>query len=642
MNRFHVSADAGEYCVIEFTNVDYYCKAWLNGVLLGEHEGYSAPFRFRADGIVKRGEVNTLTVKVWSPWETKVDANALPLRTYRVVRNMVKGTYEHSDTFVQRDVNPVGIYGSVTVRFADSAAIDGRPHVTYTLDDTLTTAHLTVNTPITVPDSTKCHTLMLSVTNRLTGERCAGGMIPVTESGVIKTNLTVNEVKLWSTWDKGEPWLYDVEVALLCDDAPAQTHRVTVGFRTVRMERDAERTEFFLNGKRFYIRGTSYFPDCYISAMSRERYLRDLLNIRAAGFNFIRVHVHVENEVFYDLCSELGIGIMQDSEYNWMHPADDEFCARFVRVYLENVDMLKDQPALLCWICLNEPGLRDPAGPNECRAMTVNPGPALVAGLQEHDPSRPFIKGSYCKSDPLSGDSHNYKGSLSGGSYGDIYGTTEKLNTEFGFDAPPCLDNLKKCPDLYHRLNGIEEEIDNIQDYQYHLTKFFLEHYRMQKYAPCGGYVQFLFSDLCPQSFYGLYDWWGLPKKGLQAVLESNMPVGVFLKHLDRIDGVYAVNDNDEPLENCTLRLLLTDSDGLDLFTAQYIFTLGADTCLKVADAPEYTVPENGIVNASLVLTQGDRVIARNRYHDILTVRPHVAGHPGRMSHEYGMRLYSF
>ena len=28
---------------LRFTNVDYYCKIWINGQPAGEHEGYSAP-----------------------------------------------------------------------------------------------------------------------------------------------------------------------------------------------------------------------------------------------------------------------------------------------------------------------------------------------------------------------------------------------------------------------------------------------------------------------------------------------------------------------------------------------------------------------------------------------------------------------
>ena len=53
---------------------------------------------------------------------------------------------------------------------------------------------------------------------------------------------------------------------------------------------------------------------------------------------------------------------MQDSEYNWMHPTDDEYAERFIRVYLDTVKLLKRYSAMFCWICMNEPGLEDPLG----------------------------------------------------------------------------------------------------------------------------------------------------------------------------------------------------------------------------------------------------------------------------------------
>lgn len=89
------------------------------------------------------------------------------------------------------------------------------------------------------------------------------------------------------------------------------------------------------------MRGTAYFPDVYVSAMNEERYRRDLLQIKNSGFNMVRVHVHVDLPVFYELCDELGLGIMHDSEYNWTHPEDEAFADRFVHIYLETVDMLK-------------------------------------------------------------------------------------------------------------------------------------------------------------------------------------------------------------------------------------------------------------------------------------------------------------
>ena len=69
-----------------------------------------------------------------------------------------------------------------------------------------------------------------------------------------------------------------------------------------------------------------------------------------------------------------------------------------------------------------------------------------------------------------------------------------------------------------------------------------------------------MFIDLCPQSFYGLYDWWGIPKKGLQAILESNAPVGVFAKHKDYLDSLYIVNDTDGALGECELTWIITET----------------------------------------------------------------------------------
>ena len=60
---------------------------------------------------------------------------------------------------------------------------------------------------------------------------------------------------------------------------------------------------------------------------------------------------HADLPVFYELCDELGLGIMHDSEHNWTHPGDEAFADRFVRIYLETVDMLKKHPSLFCWIC---------------------------------------------------------------------------------------------------------------------------------------------------------------------------------------------------------------------------------------------------------------------------------------------------
>ena len=649
-NEFEADASYDHY-ELHFSNVDYYCKVWLNGILVGEHEGYSAAFRFPVDEMINRGGTNRLIVKVWSPWETSIEDGEAARRTFKVERNMVKGTYEHSDTFVARDVNPVGIYGDVILKQYRGAWFEGSPDFTYSLDEALSAVQFTTHVHVKTQESARIH---FCCQDHMTNEICYRDTMQIDESGEYTIDGRISDIHLWNLWDRGTPYTYDITVWIDVDETVTDCYHEVTGFRRIEMIRTKEETSFILNDKKVYMRGTSYFPDNYISAMNRERYKDDLIKMKNCGFNFIRVHVHVEFPEFYQLCTQMGMGVIQDSEYNWTHPGTNEFSDRFIRVFLENVDQLKKYPAVLCWICMNEPGSLD-ANKTENRdnshgrAMEISPGPALYEAVREHDPSRPAIKGSYCENDLLSGDSHNYIGSLCGesGHYTDIYGMEEKLNTEYGFDAPPCAENLMKVPAVYRRLQKLDTgntgddnnavTIQSIGEYQYRLLKYYTEYYRMQKYTPNSGYVQFLFSDIGPTSFYGLYDWWGTSKRGLDALMESNMPIGIFAGYKEKLDSVYVVNDFDYDIGTCEALLVISELDGGEIYRASKEFALLRDSKNQIF---ELNCRYGEHINVALVLKQGERILASNHYQDIYHMPKHVKGHPSRMSHEFGIRLY--
>ena len=642
--EFEVPCQAVTDAVLKFTNVDYYGKVWINGEFLGEHEGYSAPFSFDVKDKLIFGKRNYIIVKVSSPWDDEVELDAQESRTILVKRNMVKGTYEHSDTFIQRDVNPVGIYGNVELILTEEGVLEDQADLKYELDTDGKKAVVHVEAVARGLKSGETYNFNVRIREKESGliKTEKNVQIMADEAEItLKCNLEVEDIRLWSTWDHGYPWMYQAEFTLSQGKNILSSRIMNFAFREVQIERNEKMTRFWLNKKKLYVRGTSYFPDCYISAMTRERYLRDLLNVKAAGFNLVRVHVHTEQEIFYDLCDELGIAVLQDSEYNWTHPSTDEWAQRFADIYRENVKLLKHHPSLICWIIMNEPGCIDPDGNVRRRFMEENPGPALYREVQKMDPGRPIIKGSFCEDDPFSGDSHNYLGSLTGGEYGDIYDQTEKLNTEYGFDAPGCRENLKTVPSVYHRLEKLMDDIPKIQEYQYRLLKYDTEHYRIQKYEPCSGYVQFMFIDLCPQSFYGLYDWWGIPKKGLQAMLESNAPVGVFAKHKDYLDSLYIVNDTHEDLGQCELTWIITEAFSGNLVEKGTVTAeIQADSCIKAKEF-ESGYGKEQKWNLTLILSDYDgKCIAKNTYQDICTLLSRVDGHPERMSHEFGMRLY--
>ena len=213
------------------------------------------------------------------------------------------------------------------------------------------------------------------------------------------------------------------------------------------------------------------------------------------------------------------------------------------------------------------------------------------------------------------------------------------MNTEFGFDAPPCIDDLKKMPPVYRRLQPILDNLDSIGQYQYHLLKYYIEHYRMQKYKPNAGYVQFLFNDMCPQTFYGIYDYWGLPKKGLQAVLESNMPVGIFLKFKDKLDAIYAVNDYSYALGICRVGYSITDETGKVVAEDAKDIDIKEDSLTTLWEF-DGTIHSGSVYNVALWIEQDGKLLARNEYHDVFYMPQHTPGHPTYMSHETGCRIY--
>ena len=70
--RFVVpEGDAGKLLRLVFDGVDYFAAIWLNGEMLGEHEGCYVPFSYEVSSKLKTGAENLLAVKVTCPWIPK-------------------------------------------------------------------------------------------------------------------------------------------------------------------------------------------------------------------------------------------------------------------------------------------------------------------------------------------------------------------------------------------------------------------------------------------------------------------------------------------------------------------------------------------------------------------------------------------
>src|SRR5215207_1886380 len=95
-------AGRDEMLSLRFEGVYYSVRVWLNGVYLGAHEGYFAPFEFDCTNIVNGGE-NELLVEVNSPKELEEND-----------RRSIGGVWARWDG-MSPHINPGGIFRSVAL-----------------------------------------------------------------------------------------------------------------------------------------------------------------------------------------------------------------------------------------------------------------------------------------------------------------------------------------------------------------------------------------------------------------------------------------------------------------------------------------------------------------------------------------------
>lgn len=640
---FHVNISEDSNCILHFDMIDYYADIWVNGIFCGHHEGYQEAVEIDVSGVIRNGE-NTIYVRVDSPWDTDLLEGYEEKRFFSVQRRMVKGTYEHADGFIQRDVNPIGIVGNVFLKSWNGGRIVRAGFRGEASGD--------VYIHIENENITKGDKLEVSIYD---SDGVCVRKLETDAENTVCLKEHIENPSLWWTWDKGTQGEYFACVELISSEGEVlDSQRISFGFCTKAIIREPEKTEYILNGKRIFLRGTVYFPDVYFADLPENRLRRDLLLIRQAGFNAVRVHVHIEKDAFYSLCDEFGLLVFQDTDFSWCHPIEETWINQAVGLFSRILVHLRNHPSIGCWILLNEPdkwktSLMKEGGYSLAEIISRQDsisrklGIPLRDAIQKLAPECPYIRASYNEDDMESGDSHNYLGSLRGETteYTQIRGTKEKLVTEFGMDVPGCVENLSLDQNIYKALSPASDSLPKMQQYQYKLLKFYIEHYRAQKYKPCSGYFQFMFIDLCPQSFYGVLDYWATPKMGWSALEESNQPLAIMAilpeTGASKNAEIIIANDTDNAYTG-TVSWHLVYGDKV-IASDHFAASIGPDDVAVCGSLPEIRVLE-GMELFVHYRDERNHIIGKNHYRSPFIEMNHIPGHPNVINSELGMRLY--
>lgn len=184
-----------------------------------------------------------------------------------------------------------------------------------------------------------------------------------------EVEIALSEPKLWSP---DSPFLYDMEVVLLCGGKKVDAVRSYAAMRKISYKADENgimRME--LNNKplfHFGLLDQGWWPDGLYTAPTDEALAFDIIKTKELGFNMIRKHVKVEPARWYYHCDRLGVLVWQDMPSGDKTPKWDmthyfsynelvrspESEAGYRKEWREIMDYLHSYPSIVMWVPFNE------------------------------------------------------------------------------------------------------------------------------------------------------------------------------------------------------------------------------------------------------------------------------------------------
>lgn len=115
-------------------------------------------------------------------------------------------------------------------------------------------------------------------------------------------------------WSPAHPNLYTAAVELVENGVVTMQRLERFGVRKL----EVRGKDFYLNDKPFYIRGcgdNSVYPATGVSPADKDFHLAHLKTLRAAGFNYVRMHTHYEQPEYFDAADEAGVLLAPELAY---------------------------------------------------------------------------------------------------------------------------------------------------------------------------------------------------------------------------------------------------------------------------------------------------------------------------------------
>ncbi len=623
---------------LSFEGVDYYTEIWINGNFVGSHEGYFQPFRFNITNLITKGD-NILLVKVDSPFEE-------PIKAWPDKKRLIKGVLNHHDcrpgawhpTFGQSG-NTGGIWGNVELIIADHISLTQIKATTISVEKNTANVKLDLDIQNTTAEPVQANLTIIALYDGEEQVKACDSVLLNEVNNYFVFSLLIDNPHLWWTWDYGDPNLYQIKVIIEWGNKKIESETI-FGIRIIDVD---ENGQLLLNGQPIFIRGTNIIPAQWFSIYRKKEIEKDILLIRNANINAVRIHAHVTCPEFYSACDEAGFLIWQDFPLQWGYIQTGEFINSAKCQIQEMIDYLYNHPSIYCWCCHNEP----PKGSDSFDEL-------LAEIVREKDTSRITHKNSTFRE-------HPYYGWYGGCLEQFIALPGGPIPSEFGAQALPVIESLKEMipakalwpPDweiwAFHNFqydqtfnvvhlnkgDNLESFMNHSQMYQSRYLKYAIETYRRAKNKSVFGMYQFMFVDCWPAITWSVVDYYRRLKPGYDALKTAYQPVLIsfdiqrseIVRGLNIFAGVYIINDLNIGYNKARVEIYLVDSSGKEIIREEFMVNIQPNSlqCLLETDylTTQWRVPldtEQGEIQVRGEVYSSDGILLSQNYENLKIV----------------------
>ncbi len=363
----------GQRIFIRVGSANYFGSVYLNGQLVGAHEGGHLPFEFEVSQHIRWGAENVIAIRVENH-----------LKPTRVPSAGMGGGVE--------DLGLASGFPSATFDFFPYAGLH-RPVVLYTVPQ-VHIQDLTVVTGIEGEDG------WVQVSARLRAAAAegtlalSGGEVRIEsefdfQDGQAQATLHVANARLWSPQD---PYLYDLTLQTATD-----RYTLKVGIRTI----EVQGGQILLNGQPVQLNGFARHEDFYASGkgLNLALMVKDYQLMRWAGAVSFRTSHYPYAEEDLMMADRQGFLVIDETPAVSLQFDNQANMAERYRMCLQQIDEMiardKNHPCVVMWSVANEPHPPDMMGrytggevDEDLEKASVDFLHGMVAHARKLDPTR--------------------------------------------------------------------------------------------------------------------------------------------------------------------------------------------------------------------------------------------------------------